>query len=140
MTWLDGNRYYTVNTATGGKAEILFGRTGAGDPNFNLVSEPVMIVRRRGSTELFASVIEPHGYFSEPEERSLQARSVITAVRTLATTSEGSVIEVTGASGLKWTIMVANGAPSMTATHRLAAAGRTYQWTGNYKVDGVTAR
>jgi hypothetical protein len=99
-----------------------------------------MIVRRQGSTELFASVIEPHGYFSEPEERSLQARGIITGIRTLASSSEGSVVEVAGASGLKWTIMVTNGAPSATATHRLTAAGRTYQWTGNYKVDGVTAR
>jgi hypothetical protein len=140
MTWLDGNRYYTVNTATGGKSEILFARTGAGDPNFNLVAEPVMIVRRRASTELFASVIEPHGYFSEPEERSLQARGVISGVRTIASTPEGSILEVTGASGLKWTIMVNNGAPSATAEHRVLAGGQTYRWTGNYKVDGVTTR
>ncbi|HYN82853.1 MAG TPA: heparinase II/III family protein [Gemmatimonadaceae bacterium] len=140
MTWLDGNRYYTLNTSAGGKSEVLFARTGAADPNFNLVSEPAVIVRRRGSTELFASVIEPHGYFSEAEERSLQARGVIDGVRTLASTSEGTVIEVTGASGLRWTVMVSNGPPSATAPHRVTAAGRTWQWTGNYRVDGVKAQ
>jgi hypothetical protein len=61
-------------------------------------------------------------------------------VRTLVDTDEGTVIEVTGKSGLSWTIMVANGAASTTATHRVSANGRTFSWTGNYRVDGVKAR
>jgi hypothetical protein len=140
MTWLDGSRYYTIITAPGGAAETLFGRTGAGDPNFNLVPEPLLIVRRRASDQLFASVIEPHGYFSEAEERSQQARGAIDRVRVLASTAEGSVIEVSGASGLRWIAMVANGPASPTAPHRITAGGQTWAWTGNYKVDGVRAR
>ncbi len=137
MTWLEGNRYYSIVTAPGGSAEALFGRTGAGDPNFNLVSEPVLIVRRRAANELFASTIEPHGYFSEPEERSEQARGVIDHVRVLANTAEGSVVEVTGGSGIHWIVMVSNGAPSPTAVHRVTIDGQTWAWTGNYKVEGV---
>jgi hypothetical protein len=66
MTWLDGNRYYTVTMGPGSPSRVIFGRTGANDPNFDLVSEPMMIVRRQAKSELFAAVIEPHGYFSEP--------------------------------------------------------------------------
>jgi hypothetical protein len=140
MTWLDGNRYYTVTMANGSGSNVIFGRTGANDPNFNLMSEPVMIVRRRARSELFASVIEPHGYFNEAQERSLDATPSIQAVRTLADNDEGTVIEVTGKAGLSWTVMVANGAASSTATHSVSASGRTFKWTGNYRVDGVKAR
>ena len=86
------------------------------------------------------SVIEPHGYFNEAEERSLDATPSIQAVRTLADTDEGTVVEVTGKAGLSWTIMVANGPASTTTSHRVSASGRTFTWTGNYRVDGVKAR
>ena len=140
MTWLDGNRYYTVTMANGGSSSAIFGRTGANDPNFNLMSEPLMLVRRRSGNELFASVIEPHGYFNEAEERSLDATPRIQSVTTLANTDEGTVIEVRGKDGLSWTVMVANGAPSVTQTHSVSANGRTFRWTGNYRVDGVKPR
>jgi hypothetical protein len=137
MTWLDGHRYYTVTTAAGPGAQMIVGRTGAGDPNFDLVSEPMMLVRQQGGDQTFASVIEPHGYFSELEERSVDARGVVQNVRVLASTSEGTVVETTGAGGLRWVVMVNNGPASATARHRIVADGRTYEWTGNYSVSGV---
>jgi hypothetical protein len=140
MTWLEGNRYYTVSVAPGSSSRVIFGRTGANDPNFDLISEPVMIVRRQAKSELFAAVIEPHGYFSEPKEISLNAKPYIQSVRVAANTSEGTVVEVFGANSVLWTIMVANGSPSSTKTHSVTAGGQTYKWTGNYKVDGVKPR
>ena len=140
LTWLDGNRYYTVKTATEGSAGVIFGRTGANDPNFNLISEPVMIIRRRAENVLFASTIEPHGYFSESEERSLDARGSISGVTIVADNPAGSVVRVDGAGGLSWLIMVSNGPASTSARHSVQAGGRTYEWTGNYKVEGVKSR
>jgi hypothetical protein len=137
LTWLDGNRYYSVRTAASPGTEVLFGRTGANDPNFNLISEPMMIIRRRAGDHLFASVIEPHGYFNEAQERSEQARPKLFGIRVLASTAEGSAVEVTGDGGIRWTIMVSNGPASATASHRIVAGGQTYEWTGNYAVRGV---
>ena len=137
LTWLDGNRYYSLRTAGAPGTEVLFGRTGANDPNFNLVSEPMMIVRRRAGDHLFASVIEPHGYFNEAQERSEQARPKLQTVRVIGHGAEGSVIEVTGDGDLRWTVMVSNGAASDTAAHRLSFGGQTYEWTGNFSVRGV---
>jgi oligo-alginate lyase len=137
MTWLDGNRYYSVTTAAGDGAQVFFGRTGANDPNFNLIAEPLMIVRKRASDQLFASAIEPHGYFSEPEERSEQARPKVQQVKVLSNDADASVIEVSGEDQLRWTVMVSNSPLSATAHHRVSAAGRTYEWTGNYAVQGV---
>lgn len=137
MTWLAGHRYYTVTTAGAPASTVIFGRTGAGDPDFNLIAEPLMIVRRHGGDQLFASVIEPHGYFSELEERSADARGVVQDVRVIGSSDEGSVVEIRGANGLQWTLMVTNGPASTTATHRLTFAGQTYEWTGNWAVRGV---
>jgi len=137
LTWVDGDRYYSVTTAGAPGTEVLFGRTGANDPNFNLIVEPMMIVRRRAADHLFASVIEPHGYWSEAQERSEQARPRLTDVRVLASTAEGSVVEITGEGGIRWTVMVANGPAAQRATHRVTADGRSYEWTGNFAVRGV---
>ncbi|MFL5562078.1 MAG: alginate lyase family protein [Gemmatimonadaceae bacterium] len=137
LTWLTGDRYYSAITSAGAATEVVFGRIGAGDPNFNLVPEPMMIVRHRGSDQLFATVIEPHGYFSEPEERSVDARGSLQNVRVIATTGDASVIEVTGANGVRWTVMVNDGPASTTARHAVTAGGRTYEWTGNYMIDGL---
>jgi hypothetical protein len=82
-------------------------------------------------------VIEPHGYFSELEERSSDATGVVQSVRVLASTADGTVMEVDGGRGLKWVVMVNNGPASATATHRIVAGGQTYEWTGNYSVNGV---
>jgi hypothetical protein len=137
MTWLDGNRYYTITTAGAPGSEVIFARTGAGDPGFNLIVEPMMLVRRRASDATFASVIEPHGYFNEMEERSLDARPAIASVQVLASTAEGSVVRVEGKNGLAWTVMVTNGPASATARHAITAGGTTYSWTGNYDVRGI---
>jgi hypothetical protein len=86
---------------------------------------------------MFASVLEPHGYFSELEERSADARGRIESVRVLGSTADGAVMEVTGAGGMRWVLMVATGPPAATARHRVVAGGQTYDWTGSYSVTGI---
>ena len=137
LTWLDGNRYYTATTSPAPATEVIFGRTGANDSSFNLIVEPLMLIRRRASDHVFASVIEPHGYFNEAEERSEQARPRIRDIRVLASDSAATVAEVTGENDLRWTIMVNNGPASTTARHRVTAGGATYEWTGNFAIRGV---
>lgn len=142
LTWLDGNRYYTSLSAASPGTEVIFGRTGAGDPNFNLMSEPMMILRRANQrAATFASVIEPHGFFSELEERSADAVGRLTGVRIVASDTGalgGTVLEVTGTDGLKWMVMVTHGAASSAAQHRVSGDGQVFAWTGNYSVAGVS--
>jgi hypothetical protein len=140
MTWLDGNRYYSVTTASQAKPEVIFGRTGANDPSFNLISEPMMLLRTRGRNELFASVIEPHGYFNEAQERSEQARSSIQSVTVLATTNDKSVVEIKASPSVTWLMMVNHGGQESATRHRVTAGGRVFEWMGNYKVEGVVPR
>ena len=55
----------------------------------------------------------------------------------LGDTPEATVAEVRGDNGLRWVVMVANGAASATARHRVTFAGEVYEWTGNYAVQGL---
>ena len=135
FTWLDGHRYYSVVAAGAPGTDVLLGRTGANDPNFNLRSEPLLIIRRRANSHLFASVIEAHGYFNEARERSDQARPSITGVRIAGHSDLASVIEITGHDGRHWRVLVSNQAASSTAMHEVTFDQTTYRWTGNYHVD-----
>ena len=133
FTWLDGQRYYSITSAGNAPTEILMGRTGANDPQFNLTSEPLLILRRRASDHLFATVIEPHGYFSGATESSVQARSRIAAVRVLGSDDDASVVEIEDVDGARWHVFVNNGAPSGTQ-HSATFGGTTHTWTGNAAV------
>jgi oligo-alginate lyase len=137
LTWLDGNRYYTVTSSAAPATEVIVGRTGANDPSFNLVVEPLALIRRRAGDHVFASVIEPHGYFNEAEERSEQARPRVRDIRVLASDSTATVAEVTGENDLRWIIMVNNGPASDTERHRVVVGAETCEWVGNIAVRGV---
>ncbi|SHK50180.1 alginate lyase family protein [Rhodothermus profundi] len=137
FTWLDGHRYYTWTVAAAPATQVILGRIGANDPHFNLRREPLILVRRWAKTHLFASVIEPHGYFHEAREVSLQARPQIKTVRVVGHNEAASVVEVVGKGGWRWTIMVTNGPDNPEARHTVTFGGRTFTWTGNYAVEGV---
>ncbi len=135
FTWLDGSRYYSIVTSGNTGSQVLFGRIGANDPNFNLRPEPVVIMRREASDHLFASVIHPHGFFSEAGEISRQANTFIESVNVIGHSADGSVIEIHGDNDLYWRIMVNNSEPSDDGQHKLTFNGKDYEWTGNYYVD-----
>lgn len=135
ITWLTGDCYYSWITAATPGSKILFGQVGANDPNFNLRSEPVVIYRANGSNYLFASVIEPHGYFNEAQEKSVNARGFIQNVIVVGHNNVGSVIEVSGKNDLKWRIMVTNESASSEKQRSVKFEDKEYKWIGNFKVD-----
>ena len=134
FTWLDGNRYYSAIAAGAPGTEVILGRTGAHDPNFNLRSEPMMMVRRHAADHLFATVIAPHGYFNEAQERSDNARPLITGVTVVGHSDEGSVVEVIGRQGPLWRVMVTNQPADATREHELIFDAVPYRWTGTHHV------
>lgn len=137
MTWLDGDRFYSVTAAGAPNTDVVLARSGANDPNFNLYIEPMLLLRRRASSHLFAAVIEPHGYFNEAQERSTQARPRVTAVQVLASDSVGTVVEVRGHDALRWLVHVAHRASPPGTRHTVRAGAMTYDFVGNVSVVGL---
>ncbi|CDT88622.1 Conserved hypothetical protein [Vibrio coralliirubri] len=136
VSWLQNNTYYTWLGATSNdNAEVIFTRTGANDPSFNLRSEPAFILRSKGETTLFASVVETHGYFNEEFEQSVNARGVVKDIKVVAHTNIGSVVEITTEKS-NVTVMISNqlGATDNTE-HKVELNGKVYSWTGFYSVE-----
>ena len=135
FTWLDGHRYYSYLMDITGRNEIIFGRIGAGDPHFNLRSEPVLIRRVTGKDMVFASVIEPHGFFDEATETSSNAYPELQTIDVMGHSDEATVLELGGKNNIKWVIMLNNGPADTQQQHQVEFNGTTYTWTGNYRVD-----
>ena len=135
VSWLQNNSYYTwLGTSSNGNGEVIFTRTGANDPSFNLRSEPAFILRSKGSTTLFASVLETHGYFNEEFEQSVNARGQVKNIKVIGHNDIGSVVNITTADNVV-TVMISNQADTTSTTeHHLDINGQTYTWTGFYAI------
>ncbi|MDW2122787.1 heparinase II/III domain-containing protein [Vibrio alginolyticus] len=140
VSWLQNNTYYTwLGTSSSAKQngdnEVIFTRTGANDPSFNLRSEPAFILRSKGESTLFASVLETHGYFNEEFEQSVNARGQVKDIRAVGYNAVGSIVEITTEKSLV-TVMISNvlGADDQTP-HQLELNGKTYSWNGFYSLE-----
>lgn len=135
FTWLDGSRFYSMISAASTGMELIFARTGANDPQFNLRSEPMLIRRNKGKDFLFATVYEPHGYFNEAAEMSEEARPRITDVKIIGHNREASVVEITGKNNLSWRVIVNNGAAAANEKKMVKFENKTYSWQGNFLLE-----
>lgn len=140
VSWLQNNTYYTwLGTSSSAKQngdnEVIFTRTGANDPSFNLRSEPAFILRSKGESTLFASVLETHGYFNEEFEQSVNARGQVKDIRVVGYNAVGSIVEITTEKSLV-TVMFSNvlGADDQTP-HQVELNGKTYSWNGFYSLE-----
>ncbi len=140
VSWLQKNTYYTwLGTSSSAKQngdnEVIFTRTGANDPSFNLRSEPAFILRSKGESTLFASVLETHGYFNEEFEQSVNARGQVKDIRVVGYNAVGSIVEITTEKSLV-TVMISNvlGADDQTP-HQVELNGKTYSWNGFYSLE-----
>ncbi|HCZ9051389.1 TPA: heparinase II/III family protein [Vibrio alginolyticus] len=140
VSWLQNNTYYTwLGTSSSAKQngdnEVIFTRTGANDPSFNLRSEPAFILRSKGESKLFASVLETHGYFNEEFEQSVNARGQVKDIRVVGYNAVGSIVEITTEKSLV-TVMISNvlGADDQTP-HQVELNGKTYSWNGFYSLE-----
>ena len=138
VSWLQNNTYYTwLGASSNDSAEVIFTRTGANDPSFNLRSEPAFILRSKGESTLFASVLETHGYFNEEFEQSVSARGVVKDIKVVAHTNIGSVVEITTEKS-NVTVMISNQLGATDSTeHKVELNGKVYSWTGFYSVETI---
>ncbi len=137
ISWLDGNRFYTYIGSSSEEVKTIFGRTGANDPNFNLRSESMFMLRSEGKDQLFAGVIEPHGYFNEAREISRTARPQITNIDIIGFNDKASVIEINGTKDIKFRIIVNNGEPDRIKVNSVEFKGQNYSWKGNFKFERI---
>ncbi|TVO33946.1 heparinase II/III domain-containing protein [Vibrio algivorus] len=129
VSWLHDSSYYSLVSAAPTGSQVIFARTGANDPDFNLRSEPTLILRQKAKDHVFASVLETHGYFNESIEASVGARGLVEAVQVIGHNATGTVVEISLTTGKKYVFAISN-KPNPEGEHKVEFNGVQYQWTG----------
>ena len=94
----------------------------------------MFIVRNTSNDFVYASVIEPHGYFDESSESSLNAYGVIEKIEVVGYNDQATVIEVLGKNNLKWKIIINNVESKKGKHNKVRIENKVYQWVGDYSV------
>ncbi|WP_456294599.1 heparinase II/III family protein [Vibrio sp. AK197] len=133
VSWLHDSSYYSLVTSAQNGGEVIFARTGANDPDFNLKSEPALIVRQTGKNQVFASVLETHGYFNESIEASIGARGLVDSVSVLGSNEVGTVVSIKTTTGKNYQVAICNlDEEQHENDHDVTFNGTTYRWKGPF--------
>ena len=132
MTFLTGNRYYSVSTTADSATKILFTRLGANDQNFNLRNEAGFLIRKKAQNTTFVSVIEPHGSYDGTNENSTISESQIERLEVLKDDEKATIVAFSFKTGKYYLLCIANDSASKTAEHSMIVKGLTFGWTGAY--------
>ena len=135
FTWFGDGRFYTVTMEADQDDEVIFARSGAQDPNFNLRHDPVLIHRRSADNTLYASVIESHGRYNPVSEIPLSPFSGIKSIETLYDDEAYSVIRVAHNSGDLWTIAISYKDNSADSAHSLMVDNIPMEWKGTVHIN-----
>lgn len=136
LTWLTGDRFYSISTATGPQTEFKCVRAGANDPDFNLRPQPGYIIREKAKTShTFLSAIETHGVYDLQVEQTANAVSSVESVALLVDNADYTVAEIVFKGDLPtMRVLFSNNNADPAARHRVKAGKETLQWTGPYEV------
>ena len=129
LTWILDGRFYTYRFATNGPVQAVLGESGANDPNFNLLRDPLIMLRtRRSGRTSFASVLEAHGYYDGANERTEQSVSRIADLSHDRVKGK-DILRLTLKTGQRFAIAISNN-PDPDASHSATLDGDTVAWTG----------
>lgn len=133
LTWFGNEKFYTTTMATQQGDEVILGRAGANDPDFNLRHDPCFILRRKASTHtVFVSVIEPHGDYDYVSEIPIQPFSNIASLDLLYDEPAYTAVSLENHSGQSWTLILANEDKLKATSHQISINQQDINWTGPY--------
>lgn len=135
FTWIEGDRFYSLSTATTSESELVFAQTGANDPDFNLRTQHVYMVREQGKRDhTFFSSLESHGTYDLQVEQSDNLASSCRGVRLLCDTPDHTVALAEYEGGHRVVLCVANGSADAGRHHKVKTSEGTFCWTGPYDI------
>ncbi len=131
LTWFGNGKFYSLTAVTGKEDDLIFGRLGANDPQFNLRHDPAFIIRKKDrKNALFVSLIEPHGEYNPVEEIANNPYPSIAEVAVLHNDTNYTLVRFSHKSGKKWVLMLANTNASETAKHTVTVDNKTIRMDG----------
>lgn len=133
LNWLLNNKFYSYTAITSPNDEIIFGRIGANDPDYNLRSEPTLILRKKNSKNtVFVSTIESHGTYSPVSEFAVNAYSNIKSISVVHDSKEYTAIQIKTKNDKVSVFIISNENNDNNAEHKLTIKDKEYTWKGSY--------
>lgn len=134
VCWLEDNRFYTLSTTTSNPTDACFVKTGANDPNYNLVTRNGVIYRNRDAVgnHTIVSIVEPHGNYDLVTETTKNSESLIEDVSILHDDENYTVVEITTKKGEKLVAAVVNSGFDAESKHAIEVDSKSYKWSGNW--------
>ncbi len=141
LLWMNEDKFYSLTTATNRSDELLLTRLGANDPEFNLRRDAALIIRRKNSNDtVFASVIEPHGYYSAVSEFSVNSKSSIADLKVVHDDANYTAVIMEDTQGERRLFVLSNLDDSEITDHRLRIGDEEYRWMGPYYYGNVNSK
>lgn len=129
-------KLFTMTTSSNANDELIFARSGANDPSFNLRHDPVFIQRRRGANSVFAAVIESHGTYDPVSETPTSPFSNLKSVEVIYDSKEYTLVQITNqAEDKKWIVSIANQDASNQKMHKVMVGEKEIKWKGPFNVE-----
>ena len=128
-------KLFTMTSSSIKNDELIFGRVGANDPEFNLRHDPVFIQRRKGKNSIFASVIESHGTYDPVSETPMNPFAGVKTVEVIHDSKEYTVVRILHNNNKTWTVYISNKNASAQAKHQIKVGKEVLKWTGAYAVE-----
>lgn len=130
FSWMSDNRIYTMHALSENYDQMLFGRIGANDPNFNLRRDAFLTQRRKTVSPTFVSVINAHGLYSPVSEIPLSPYAKEIHIRKRMDTQEYTVVELSFESGLSGILFQNNINNDNNKMNSVEIDGKEYIWKG----------
>lgn len=136
LSWFSNSRFYTLTTVTSEEDSLLFTRTGASDPNFNLRRDPALVIRKTGTKDaLFVSLLESHGLYTPVDEIATNSYSSLESLEVLCNNQEYTSIKIVHNNGSAWILVTANQDPCVESHHSLDLQEEEIKWIGPFYFD-----
>jgi hypothetical protein len=133
LTFLKDNRFYTHSALATAPMELVFTETGANDPDFNLRREQALIQRvREAGTQVFVSVLEPHGEYNGSREFTTASASSVAGIER-AVREDRELLRIISRGGAASTVALSFDADP-SEKQSLSLDDEVYDWTGLFKL------
>ncbi|WP_372937887.1 heparinase II/III family protein [Seonamhaeicola sp.] len=133
LNWLHNNKFYSYSAITSKDDEVILGRIGANDPEYNLRNGPTLILRKKKAKDaLFVSTVESHGTYNPVTELAVNAYSNIKNIDVLYNSNAYTAVKIEMKNGKIKVFIISNENNDEDAEHKLTINNKDYTWKGSY--------
>jgi len=131
VTWLKGDRFYSLTSSVDSTTNLVFSRIGASDPKYDLRNDASFMIRNKEKSCVIASVVEPHGKYDSVNEFTQNSYPQIQSVKVIKDGEDFTAVEISG-NNIDYVLVVCNNDSSVKSTHSILLNGKNYKWTGQF--------